>query len=98
MARTCIVTGRRTRVGNSVARRGLAKAKGGVGLRCTGRTKRKFKANIQKIRVVMPDGSVQRVKLSTKAIKSGKVGIQKGDRVMVIPLIKAAHGRVKKAG
>ena len=95
MSRTCIVTGRRTRVGNSVARRGLAKAKGGVGLRCTGRSKRKFKANIQKIRVVMPDGTVKRVKLSTKAIKSGKVGIQRGDRVQVIPLIKAAHGRAK---
>jgi large subunit ribosomal protein L28 len=96
MSRSCPVTGRRTRVGRNVARRGLAKAKGGVGLRCTGRTHRKFKPNIQKIRVVLPDGTVTRVKLSTKAIKSGKVGIKKGDGVQIIPLVKAAHGRVKK--
>ncbi len=99
MSRYCPVTGRRTRVGKSVARRGLAKSKGGVGLRCTGRTKRKFKPNIQKIRVVMPDGTVQRVKLSTKAIKSGKIGIEKGDRVQILPLVKAVRGRAKaKAG
>jgi large subunit ribosomal protein L28 len=96
MSRYCPVTGRRTRVGNAVARRGLAKAKGGVGLRCTGRTKRKFKPNIQKIRVVLPDGTVTRVKLSTKAMKSGKVGIEKGDRVVIVPLVKAARGRAKK--
>lgn len=91
MARTCPVTGRRTRVGNSVARRGLAKRDGGVGLRCTGRTKRKYKANIQKIRVILPDGTRTRVRLSTKAIKSGKVGVMKGDRVVVVPLVKSVR-------
>jgi large subunit ribosomal protein L28 len=91
MSRYCPVTGRRTRVGNSVARRGLAKRDGGVGLRCTGRTKRLFKPNIQKIRVIMPDGSVTRVKLSTKAIKSGKVGIQQGGKTVIIPLVKASR-------
>ena len=91
MARTCPVTGRRTRVGNSVAHRGLAKAKGGVGLRCTGRTKRKYKANIQKIRVILPDGTRARVKLSTKAIKSGKVGIEQGGKIVIIPLVKSVR-------
>jgi large subunit ribosomal protein L28 len=96
MSRHCPVTGRRTRVGRNVARRGLAKAKGGVGLRCTGRTKRKFKPNIQKIRVVLPDGTVKRVKLSTKALKSGVIGLKHGDGVKIVPLVKAAHGRIKK--
>lgn len=91
MSRSCPVTGRRTRVGNSVARRGLAKAKGGVGVRCTGRTKRKYKANIQKIRVVLPDGSHVRVRISTKAIKAGKVGIKKGEGFAVVPLVKSVR-------
>ena len=95
MSRVCPVTGRRTRVGNSVAHRGLAKAKGGVGLRCTGRTKRKFKPNIQKIRVLLPDGTVTRVRLSTKALKSGHVGIVKGDRTIIVPLVKAPRGRAR---
>lgn len=91
MARKCPVTGRRTRVGNNVARRGLAKAKGGVGLRCTGRTKRPYKANIQKIRVILPDGSKVRVKLSTKAIKSNQVGIERGGKIVIVPLVKSVR-------
>jgi len=91
MTRSCPVTGRRTRSGNSVARRGLAKRDGGVGLRCTGRTKRTYKANIQKIRVVLPDGTATRVRVSAKAIKSGVVGIVKGDRVVIVPLVKSVR-------
>lgn len=93
MPRVCQVTGRRTRVGNRVARRGLAKAQGGVGQRVTGRTKRTFKPNIQPVRVLTPDGTVLRLKLSTRAIKSGFVTIQKGGKTVKFPLVRALRGR-----
>ncbi len=72
MARVCHFTGRRTRTGNSIARRGKAKYLGGVGIKTTGVTKRKFKPNIQKVRAVI-DGKVCRIKVSAKAIKMGLV-------------------------
>ena len=72
MARVCELCGRKTETGNSITRRGLAKAKGGVGKRVTGKTKRKFKPNIQKVRGAV-DGSVRRVKVCTRCIKAGKV-------------------------
>jgi large subunit ribosomal protein L28 len=50
----------------------LAKKKGGVGKRITGVTKRKFKPNIQIVRAVI-DGSVRRVRVCTKCIRSGKI-------------------------
>ena len=56
MSRVCAVTGRRTQVGRNVARRGMAKKDGGVGVRCTGRTKRTFKPNIHTVRVLTPEG------------------------------------------
>jgi len=93
MSRVCQITGRRTRVGNRVARRGLAKAKGGVGRRVTGRNKRKFKPNIQNVRVLTPDGQVLRRKLSTRAIKTGVVVLERGGREVKFPLVRALRGR-----
>jgi large subunit ribosomal protein L28 len=93
MSRVCEITGRRTRVGNSVARRGLAKKKGGVGRRVTGRSKRTFKPNIHTVRVLAPDGRVIRIKMSARAIKSGVVILKRGDRVERFPLVRALRGR-----
>lgn len=93
MARRCEVTGKGTRSGKQIARRGLPKKKGGVGLKTTGHTLRKFKANIQKVRVVLPDGTVKRVKLSTTALKRGLVPIRTGDKIRLVPMIKALRGR-----
>lgn len=71
MSRTCQVTGRGTRVGGNIARRGLPKSKGGVGLRTTGHTKRKYKVNVQKKRIWVPEmGDFVTVRLSTKAIRT----------------------------
>ena len=72
MPRVCQVSGRGTTTGNQYSRRGLAKAKGGVGRKVTGKTKRKFKANIQKVRAVV-DGVPMRIRVSAKAIKMGLV-------------------------
>jgi large subunit ribosomal protein L28 len=77
MARVCSICNKRTEVGKHVARRGLPKKKGGVGLRCTGRTLRKFKPNIQKVRALI-DGVPQHVRLCARCLKRGR--IQKAPR------------------
>jgi len=72
MSRVCYFLGKKTVSGNSIARRGKAKYLGGVGLKTTGISKRKFKPNIQKVRAII-DGKVCRIRVSAKAIKMGLV-------------------------
>ena len=72
MARVCYFTGKKTRAGRSIARRGKAKYLGGVGRKTTGITKRKFKPNIQRVRAVVV-GRVCRIRVSAKAIRMGLV-------------------------
>ncbi len=74
MARVCDICGKRTQVGSMVERRGITKKKGGIGLRITSRVKRKFKPNIQKVRVLTQDGkTATRMKVCTRCIKAGKI-------------------------
>jgi large subunit ribosomal protein L28 len=86
------MTGRRTRTGRSVSRRGIAKKKGGIGLRCTGRSMRKFKPNIHVVRVLTPWGSIVRMKLSARAIKTGVVTLQHKGQTVTFPLARALRG------
>ena len=72
MPRVCKFTGRKTSAGNTYTHRGKAKYLGGVGTKITGKTKRKFRPNIQTVSAVV-DGAVQRIKVSTKAIRMGLV-------------------------
>jgi large subunit ribosomal protein L28 len=72
MPRVCYFTGKKTSFGNQVTHRGKAKYLGGVGTKVTGVTGRKFRPNIQKVRAVV-DGQVVRIKVSTKALRSGLV-------------------------
>ncbi|GMV96940.1 MAG: 50S ribosomal protein L28 [Phycisphaerae bacterium] len=72
MSRVCAMTGKRTKVGRQYARRGKAKYLGGVGRKVTGKSKRAFKPNVQKVRAVV-DGKVVRVMVSTKAIRDGMI-------------------------
>jgi large subunit ribosomal protein L28 len=72
MARVCEYCGKRTESGAQIARRGLPKKKGGIGLRITGHTLRKFKPNIQRVRALV-DGVPTRVKVCTRCLKAGKV-------------------------
>lgn len=71
MSRVCQVTGRKTRFGSTIARKGLAKSKGGVGLNTTGITKRRFKVNLHWKRIWVPElKQFVRVRLSTKAMRT----------------------------
>ncbi len=72
MSRVCFYTGKHTSAGRSITRRGKAKYLGGVGRKITGITKRKFKPNVHRVRAVV-DGQIVRIKVSTKAIRSGMV-------------------------
>lgn len=82
MSRVCQVSKRGTQSGNQITRRGLAKPKGGIGLKTTGVTKRKFKVNVQSKRIWVPEiGQFVRVRLSAKALKS--INAQGAYRVLV---------------
>jgi large subunit ribosomal protein L28 len=72
MPRVCEISGKRTRIGRQYTRRGLAKKKGGVGKKITGKTPRTFKPNIQKVRAVV-NGRVVRMKVAAKFIRRGMV-------------------------
>jgi large subunit ribosomal protein L28 len=72
MARVCALTGKKTIFGRSISRRGKAKYLGGVGIKTTGISKRAFKPNLQKIRVLV-NGRVVRMKVSAKAMRLGLV-------------------------
>jgi len=48
MSRRCQVTGKTPTGGRKYSRRGIAKKKKGIGLNITGKTKRRFKPNLQK--------------------------------------------------
>ncbi len=58
--------------GNSLCQRGKAKYLGGNGRKTTGITRRKFKLNLQRIRVV-EDGEVVRRRVPVSLIRSGMV-------------------------
>jgi len=72
MPRVCYFTGKKTRSGRKLAHRGKPKYLGGVGVKITGKTKRKFKPNLQTVRAVV-DGGIKRIKVSAKAIRMGLV-------------------------
>jgi large subunit ribosomal protein L28 len=72
MAKKCFFTGKTAAYGNRKTYRGKAKYLGGVGKKITGTSRRKFKANLQKVRCVV-DGVVKRVWVSASAIRSGLV-------------------------
>ncbi len=81
MSAKCEFCNKGARVGNNVTRRGIAKSKGGIGRRVTGRSKRRYNANIQKIRVVVK-GVARRVKMCTRCMKTliGKGDVTKRPR------------------
>lgn len=73
MAWVCEICGKKTSAGHQIVRRGLAKKKGGVGKKITGKTKRAFRPNLQRIRAVV-DGKAVRIKVCTSCIhKEGRI-------------------------
>ena len=73
MARVCEVCGKRSQVGNTVETRGKAKYLGGVGTKITGITRRKFKPNLQRIKITTTGGTTKTARVCTQCIRSGAV-------------------------
>ena len=72
MGAECFICGKKPVGGIKYKRRGLAKSKGGVGRRITGKTKRLFKPNLQSVRAIV-SGRVKKIKVCTRCISAGKV-------------------------
>ena len=72
MARECYICGKKPTSGRTISRRGMAKSKGGVGQRITGKTLRRFAPNIQPVNAMI-DGKKKKVKVCAKCLKAGKV-------------------------
>ena len=72
MSKVCEICGKKPAAGRTIARRGLAKAKGGVGLKITGVNRRRFMPNLQVAKIIIK-GTVKRIKICTACLKAGKV-------------------------
>lgn len=84
MSRRCILTGKRPSTGTVRQYRGIAKAKGGIGIKITGQDSRKFYPNLKKKRVWIPEQKrFVTLKISTAAIRLI-------DKKGITPLLKAA--------
>lgn len=73
MARQCAICNKQASVGNKVEIRGKAKYLGGVGTKITGITRRKFKPNLQSVKVQLPSGEHKKLQVCTQCIRSGLV-------------------------
>ncbi len=73
MSKVCIVCDKKPVRGGHIARRGMARANGGAGRKITGRSKRSFKPNVQKLRILGPNGAATTAYVCTKCLKAGKV-------------------------
>jgi large subunit ribosomal protein L28 len=72
MAKVCAICGKGSHQGNRIIRHGLPKKKGGIGLHTTGITRRRFLANIQRLRVRV-NGGTRTMNVCTSCIKAGKI-------------------------
>lgn len=77
MSKVCQVTGKRASRGYRYAIRGIAKKQKGIGLKVTGKTKRRFQPNLLKKRIwVASEGRYVTLRLSANALRTiGKVGV-----------------------
>lgn len=70
MSKVCQVTGRKPRKGRTYTIRGIAKKKKGIGLKVTGKTKRRFQPNLLKKRLWFSDENrFITLKLSAAALR-----------------------------
>ena len=71
MARVCQVTGRRPVKGRTYVYRGIAKKKKGIGLKITGKTKRRFQPNLAKKRIwIAEENRFVTLSLSCAAVRT----------------------------
>jgi large subunit ribosomal protein L28 len=84
MGMQCAVCGKKPAVGNQISRRGKAKYLGGVGRKITGISKRKFKPNLQNIKVTQ-GGTVRHMRVCVQCIRSGRVQRPQKRKLFQVP-------------
>ncbi|MDP3804771.1 MAG: 50S ribosomal protein L28 [Candidatus Omnitrophota bacterium] len=72
MSKFCESCGKGPVAGRTIKRRGLAKKKGGVGLKITGITARRFLPNLKTVRALVK-GVPKRIRVCVKCLKAGRV-------------------------
>ena len=72
MSRVCYFTGKKPRMGKRITTRGISKKAGGIGLKTTGITLRRFLPNLQTVKII-ENGTVKRVRVTAGYLTSGKV-------------------------
>lgn len=72
MTQKCDICEKSVAVGNNVSQRGKPKYLGGNGRKTTGISRRKFRPNLQKIRI-QEGGSVRTRRVCTACIRAGRV-------------------------
>lgn len=73
MAQQCEMCGKAPQMGNQIETRGKAKYLGGVGTKVTGISRRKFRPNLQRVRIATPKGGARTARVCTQCIRSGAV-------------------------
>ena len=73
MAKVCEICGKGPQMGNRVQTRGKPKYLGGVGTKLTGITRRKFRPNLQRVRVTTKSGVNNTMRVCTQCLRSGVV-------------------------
>lgn len=72
MSKICEICGKKPVAGRTIVRRGMSKKKGGVGLKITGITARRFLPNLKSLRAIV-NGTHKRLTVCVKCLKAGKV-------------------------
>ena len=72
MSRVCYFTGKKPRMGKRVTTRGIAKKSGGIGLKTTGISIRRFQPNLQTVKII-EHGTVKRVRVAANYITCGNI-------------------------
>ncbi len=91
MGQQCQICGKKPALGNQVTHRGKAKYLGGVGTKITGISRRKFKPNLQRVRVTLPEGGNRTVRVCTQCIRSGVVTKRIRSKPFSLPKTVAQH-------
>ena len=97
MARSCQVCGKGFSVGNQVTIRGKAKCLGGVGTKITGITRRKFKPNLQRLRVTIGRGTNTSLLVCTQCIKGGSIAKLVRQKPFRLPTVEKAKPLAEEA-
>ena len=95
MAKLCEICGKGPVLGNRVTTRGNAKYLDGVGTKVTGIARRKFKPNLQRVRVTEPNGTNRTVRVCTQCIRSGAITKRVRNAPFKLP---AGSGSTQAAG